>query len=69
MVDPVIAADGFTYERAAIEAWLTRRATSPMTNLPMPGPWSFVPNRNLRAQILEWQQRGGEMLDVGSAAD
>jgi E3 ubiquitin-protein ligase RGLG len=57
MVDPVIASDGFTYERAAIEAWLARRATSPMTNLPMSDPWCFVPNRTLRARILDWQQQ------------
>lgn len=33
MHDPVIAADGYTYERTAIESWLsTGRRTSPMTN-------------------------------------
>ena len=36
MVDPVMAADGHTYERTAIEGWLGRgRRTSPMTNLPL----------------------------------
>ena len=30
MVDPVIAADGHTYERMAIEIWLKGHDTSPM---------------------------------------
>ena len=33
--DPVVAADGFTYERAAIERWLRQKQASPMTNLPL----------------------------------
>jgi len=33
MIDPVIAADGFTYEREAIELWLQGHDTSPRT------PW------------------------------
>jgi hypothetical protein len=32
MRDPVIAADGHTYEQEAIEAWLRSHNTSPMTN-------------------------------------
>ena len=32
MLDPVVAADGHTYERAQIEAWLQKSKTSPMTN-------------------------------------
>ncbi|KAL3162656.1 Ankyrin repeat and SOCS box protein 16 [Trebouxia sp. C0009 RCD-2024] len=39
MWDPVVASDGYTYERAAIEEWLLRRpegqALSPMTQVPM----------------------------------
>lgn len=34
-MDPVIAADGFTYERSAIKGWLSRKKTSPMTNAPL----------------------------------
>ena len=36
MSDPVLAEDGFCYERAALEDWLRRRPVSPMTNLPLP---------------------------------
>lgn len=32
MVDPVLAMDGYTYERQAIEAWYRRSDRSPMTN-------------------------------------
>lgn len=31
MMDPVTAADGHTYERAAIEGWLAGNNTSPVT--------------------------------------
>jgi len=31
MQDPVIAADGHTYERQAMEDWLTCHSTSPVT--------------------------------------
>ena len=37
LIEPVTAADGHLYERAAIEKWLEARSTSPMTNQPM-GP-------------------------------
>ncbi|KAK9806977.1 hypothetical protein WJX72_009234 [[Myrmecia] bisecta] len=32
MRDPVIAEDGHTYDRAAMEQWLSKHDTSPMTN-------------------------------------
>jgi len=31
MVEPVIAADGHTYEKAAIETWLQQHTVSPVT--------------------------------------
>ena len=36
MRDPVVASDGFTYERTAIEKWLAIRDSSPMSNAPLP---------------------------------
>lgn len=33
MSDPVITADGHTYERAGIERWLAEHDTSPLTNI------------------------------------
>lgn len=31
LFDPVLAADGHTYDRSAIERWLSRHSTSPKT--------------------------------------
>ena len=36
MHDPVIAADGHSYERAALEAWLAQHSSSPVTHQPLP---------------------------------
>ena len=36
MRDPVIAADGHTYERAEIEAWFANNRTSPKTGAVLP---------------------------------
>ena len=45
MRDPVVAGDGFTYERAALERWLAARgAVSPVTGAPLPHP-HIVPNQ------------------------
>ena len=35
MVNPAIAADGYTYERTAIEAWLADHTASPITGNPL----------------------------------
>lgn len=50
-VDPVLVADGFTYERSAIEDWLSRRAISPMTNAPL-FHTALVPNLAVREAAL-----------------
>ena len=47
MRDPVIASDGFSYEREAIERWLSEHDTSPMTNQLMEH-LLVVSNHNLR---------------------
>mmetsp|Transcript_12578 Transcript_12578/g.18999 ORF Transcript_12578/g.18999 Transcript_12578/m.18999 type:complete len:443 (-) Transcript_12578:295-1623(-) len=55
MQDPVIAQDGHTYERTAIEAWLTTgNGTSPMTNQPLTSG-TLLPNFNLKSQISSWK--------------
>lgn len=57
MADPVVCADGHSYERACIEAWLASgRGTSPKTNMPLPHT-SLVPNINLRSMIESLRQR------------
>jgi hypothetical protein len=74
MKDPVIAADGHSYERAAIEKWFkTKRAppTSPSTNLALPHTL-LVPNHALKAAIedhLQKHGRSGEGGAQGSESD
>ena len=36
LLDPVLAADGHTYSRAAIAKWFERRQTSPLTGAQLP---------------------------------
>lgn len=50
MKDPVVAADGHTYERSAIESWLRQRKVSPLTNSPMTAK-PLTPNLAMRSQI------------------
>jgi hypothetical protein len=60
MMDPVIAPDGFTYERSAIEEWLQRTGKSPMTRQTMQVN-QLIPNRALADTIqqLKTQERAG----------
>uniref|UniRef100_A0A4W4EXZ9 WD repeat, SAM and U-box domain-containing protein 1 n=2 Tax=Electrophorus electricus TaxID=8005 RepID=A0A4W4EXZ9_ELEEL len=54
MKDPVIAADGYSYEREAIESWIgTKSRSSPMTNLPLQTTL-LTPNRTLKMAIFRW---------------
>jgi hypothetical protein len=50
MSDPVVAADGFTYERAAIEAWLAEHGTSPLTRQAVASR-ELLPNLTMKAAI------------------
>ncbi|GIQ79704.1 hypothetical protein KIPB_000386 [Kipferlia bialata] len=52
MDDPVLAADGHSYERAAIEEWLGENPTTP-TQVACTIA-QLLPNRQLRADIEEW---------------
>jgi len=52
MEDPVIATDGYTYERTAIENWLLANGTSPQTREPMSAN-SLVTNRAIADMIQE----------------
>jgi hypothetical protein len=54
--DPVVAADGHTYEWRMISRWLNQHRTSPITNLPLYS-LALVPNHHLRSQIMEWADR------------
>ena len=54
MQDPVVCADGHSYERAAIEYWLTSHATSPKTGAVLDHA-NVVPNHALRSRIEAWR--------------
>lgn len=55
MEEPVLAADGYSYERSAILQWLQLgHTTSPMTNQPLEHP-GLTSNRALRAAIQQWK--------------
>ena len=48
LVDPVVAADGESYERGPMEVWLADRgAVSPITGQPLPS-CHLTPNHSLR---------------------
>ncbi len=52
MQDPVFATDGHTYERSAIESWLTNNRTSPKTGEPL-ATTALFPNHGARQQISD----------------
>uniref|UniRef100_A0A1A7X4Z7 WD repeat, SAM and U-box domain-containing protein 1 n=1 Tax=Iconisemion striatum TaxID=60296 RepID=A0A1A7X4Z7_9TELE len=55
MREPVIAADGYSYEREAIESWInTKNRSSPMTNLPLLTTL-LTPNHTLKMAISRWK--------------
>lgn len=52
MVNPVVAADGYTYERSAIEEWIAKgKLYSPMTNAPLENS-NLLPNQFVKTMIL-----------------
>ena len=53
MRDPVICADGHTYERAEIEAWFRNNRTSPKTGAALPH-CSLIPNHAVKAMISDF---------------
>eukprot|EP00931_Biecheleriopsis_adriatica_P012430 TRINITY_DN113570_c0_g1_i1.p1 TRINITY_DN113570_c0_g1~~TRINITY_DN113570_c0_g1_i1.p1 ORF type:complete len:148 (+),score=17.55 TRINITY_DN113570_c0_g1_i1:65-508(+) len=66
MEDPVVAADGSSYERRAIEQWLqSGRSTSPLTNLPL-SHHTLIPNNALRSLIQDVMRRlpDAERIDL-----
>ncbi|XP_023240325.1 WD repeat, SAM and U-box domain-containing protein 1-like isoform X1 [Centruroides sculpturatus] len=55
MIDPVVAMDGYSYERAAILEWIKNgNNTSPMTNEKL-STTEVIPNKTLRLIIQKYQ--------------
>tara|TARA_Y100000389_G_scaffold785_1_gene825 strand:+ start:2299 stop:2979 length:681 start_codon:yes stop_codon:yes gene_type:complete len=53
MQDPVVAADGHSYERCYITRWLASKTVSPKNNTPLASAEVFS-NYNLRTAIAQW---------------
>lgn len=74
MRDPVLASDGHSYEREAIERWFAGHRTSPLTGRVMPNN-NLIPNHRLRALIQDLASAGagatpsGPIASVGVAAN
>eukprot|EP00824_Muranothrix_gubernata_P009735 TRINITY_DN22441_c0_g1_i1.p1 TRINITY_DN22441_c0_g1~~TRINITY_DN22441_c0_g1_i1.p1 ORF type:complete len:393 (+),score=76.77 TRINITY_DN22441_c0_g1_i1:41-1180(+) len=56
MTDPVVAADGNTYERCAIEIWFKNQRSSPKSGLPLTDT-SVKPDTTLREAIEKWREK------------
>ncbi|CAI5656195.1 unnamed protein product [Oreochromis niloticus] len=69
MKDPVIAADGYSYERESIESWIRgKNKTSPMTNLPLQTTL-LTPNRSLKMAITRWKSNQETAAQSSSTSD
>ncbi|CAL1547715.1 unnamed protein product [Lymnaea stagnalis] len=56
MRDPVIASDGYTYDKQAILSWMGKEPRSPMTNMVLDSK-DLVPNRTLKMMIQKFLQK------------
>jgi hypothetical protein len=65
MTDPVVDPEGNTYERSAIETWLKKNTTSPITRTPL-SLSSLAPNRALKDLIAEILPNGGAIIAEAS---
>ncbi|KAF2600195.1 hypothetical protein F2Q68_00012462, partial [Brassica cretica] len=61
MNEPCVAADGYTYDREAIQDWLRENDTSPVTNLPLPDK-NILANYTLYSAIMEWKSTRPELV-------
>jgi len=59
MADPVCTVDGYTFERDAIEKWLSTNDTSPLTGLRLASK-TLVPNHLLRQMLDAGGQSTGQ---------
>jgi hypothetical protein len=68
MVDPVLAMDGHTYERNAIERWFANgRATSPVTNARL-SSLTLVPNHALKSARAAFEDVAGTRATSSKSA-
>jgi hypothetical protein len=55
MEQPVVAADGFTYEKRCILEWFRTKRTSPTTGAVL--TTELIPNHSLKSQINQWREK------------
>lgn len=60
MTDPVVDAEGNTYERSAIESWIDQKGTSPITRN-MATRNDLRPNRSLKSAIADIIASGADI--------
>ncbi len=63
MADPVVAADGKTYDRDSIEEWMKTHNISPLTNKPFIHKF-LTPNDAIRDLIAKWCEQNGVPVPV-----
>lgn len=56
MSEPVVAADGHTYEKTALQEWLQQHNTSPVTGVTL-AHTRLVPNVLIRSVLARHQQQ------------
>ena len=54
--DPVIAVDGFTYERSSITKWFNGSNKSPMTGQVL-DTLKLYSNNEMRSRCIEWKEK------------
>ena len=57
-----MASDGFTYEKVAIEEWLGKNSTSPMTRKQM--NTTLTPNQAMKTRIQEWVEENTGLVGL-----
>lgn len=68
MADPVVAEDGYSYERTAIETWFKSHSTSPMIGSNIDNK-SLYPNIGLKGVIQEWKRNNIELVKEDEQLD
>ena len=69
MEEPVVAADGYTYENGAILTWINdplNNSSSPMTNLEMSNDY-LVPNLTMQSMIWTFKEKHPDIMRVVTA--
>ena len=62
MHEPVCTSDGFTFEKVAIEEWLQKRSSSPLTGEPL-NPAVLIPNMFARSMVREFVDKHPDVAE------